>query len=209
MLRDRAFRALAVAALLGFAVSYTMPFYVVYAKQELGVREEISGVYIWAMTIGGALASILWGYLNDTRGPRAVLRGAGLLVMATPLLALLVPSALLAGASAAPALARALPYVFGLVFLSGGSTIGALWMGSTTYLFELCSHEDRPRYIAVFHLCTLPAALGGLIVGWLLSFLPFSVVFLLLAACGAVALTASLLMPYVSMEAEPRGQAAP
>ncbi|HUU54248.1 MAG TPA: MFS transporter [Armatimonadota bacterium] len=208
MLRDRAFRSLVTVSLLGFAVSFTMPFYMVYAKQELGVRDDIAGVYIWAMTVGGAVASIFWGYLNDSRGPRAVLRGGGVLVTAVPLLAVALPPALLAAAGPAPPLARALPYLFALVFLSGGSAMGAMWMGSTNYLFELCNDEDRPRYIAIFHLCTLPAALAALVVGWLLSYLSFTVVFLLLAACGATALTASALMPPVPMEEEPESRAA-
>jgi MFS family permease len=195
MLRGQpAFRALVVTALFGFGIAFAMSFYVVFAKKELGVAEATAGIYIWAMTIGGAVASILWGYLNDSRGPRAVLRGAGLMVMMTPLLAVLIPAAV----QAVPALRSALPYLFAIVFLSGGASIGAMWMGSTNCLFELADHADRPRYLGVFHLCTLPGALGALLIGWLLNWLSFTTVFLLMSAGGAAALVAALLMPDVS-----------
>ncbi|HUU55636.1 MAG TPA: MFS transporter [Armatimonadota bacterium] len=209
MLRDPPFRALVTAALLGFAVTYTLPFYVVYAKQHLGVEEHVSGVYIWAMTVGGAVASIFWGYLNDSRGPRAVMRGGAILATSTPLLALLLPAIMLPLAEHLPAAARALPYVFGLVFLTGGSAMGAMWMGSTNYLFDLCGHEDRPRYLAIFHLCTIPSALAALVVGWLLAYLSFTVIFFLLMVCGAAALAAALTMPHISREDQPTSPAAP
>jgi MFS family permease len=182
-----------------------MPFYVVYAKTELGVTEEMAGVYIWAMTLGGAVASVVWGYLNDSRGPRAVLRGTTALLIATPLLALSIPAVVSVVARPMPAVGVALPYLFGLVFVAIGSSIlvfvaigssiNALWFGATNYLFDLAGDEDRPRYIGVFHLCTLPATLGAIIIGWLLEHVSFAAVFLLVASCGAGALLSSLRMP--------------
>ncbi len=202
MLREKpAFRALVLAGLLGFGVSASMPFYVVYAKTELGVTEAMAGVYIWAMTLGGAMASVLWGHLNDSRGPRAVLRGTTALLTATPLLALSIPAVVLAAARPMPAVTTALPYLFGLVFVAIGSSINALWFGAANYLFDLAGDEDRPRYIGVFHLCTLPATLGSIIIGWLLEHVSFAVVFLLVASCGAGALLSSLRMPQSSEQA--------
>ncbi len=197
MLRERrAFRALVFTASLGFGISFSLPFYMVYARQVLRVPEDMAGVYIWAITIGGALSSILWGYLNDRRGPRSVLRGASVLVTVTPTLAICVPAAALALKGLLPGLADALPYLFALVFFAGGSTMGAMWMGSMNYLFELASHQDRPRYIALFSLFTLPGAVVPLLIGFLLNYLPFPVVFLLMAACGGAALLLSCRLPH-------------
>jgi MFS family permease len=203
LLRNKHFRWLVVTGLLGFGTMSTMPFYVVFAKQRLGVPDEMGGVYIWGMAIGGALASLFWGSLNDRRGPRAVLRGVSFLVVATPLLAMGIPAALIGLTEVAPALRAALPYVFGLVFVTGGSTMGAMWIGTTTYLFELCGHEDRPRYIASFHFCTLPGALGALGMGWVLGFVDFSMVFVLLAAGGATMVAAALRLPDVGGTMQP------
>jgi MFS family permease len=193
--RHSGFRALVLVAALGFGVSYAMPFYMVYAKKELGVEDQIAGIYIWASTFGGAIASIWWGYLNDRRGPRAVIRGACICITMTALTALVLAPAVTAAARLLPGLADALPYLFALVFLLGGATIGATWMGATNYLFDLASHQDRPRFIALMNLLSAPGALAPLLIGWLLNYLQFPVVFSLMAAFGAAALLISLRMP--------------
>jgi len=196
MLRNHpAFRSLTITALFAFAVMGATPFYVVYAKEHLGIRDEAAGMYIWAWTIGGAIASLLWGRLNDSRGPRAVVRGTSALLCLTPLVALGLPAGVLGLARPFPALNGALPYLYGLVFLCAGASINALWFGATNYLFELAGHEHRPRYIAVFQLCTIPSSLSALALGWLLNYLPFAVMFALAATCGAAALVSSLRMP--------------
>ena len=196
LLRKKTFGRLVLTGLLGFVVLSAMPFYVVFAKEKLGVPDETAGIYIWGMTMGGALASLLWGYMNDRCGPRSVLRGASLFTLATPLLAIVIPSAFRLLPSAAGS-QPALQYVFALVFLAGGSTSGAMWMGTTNYLFELCGHADRPRYLAIYHLCTLPGTLGALLTGWLLNLVAFTVLFALLATVGAAMVAVSLRLPHV------------
>jgi MFS family permease len=193
--RVAGFRTLVLVAVLGFGMSWATPFYMVHAKENLGARDQIAGVYIWALTIGGAIASVWWGYLNDRRGPRAVVRGACIVITATPLLALGLPPVVRLAAGAFPGLSAGVPYVFALVFLSAGSAMGATWMGATNYLFELASHQDRPRYIALMNLLTAPGALAPLLIGWLLEYLAFPVVFALMAAFGAASLMVSLDMP--------------
>ena len=196
MLRNHsAFRSLTITALFAFAVMGATPFYIVYAKQHLGIRDEAAGMYIWAWTIGGAIASLLWGHLNDSRGPRAVVRGTSVLLCLTPLLALALPASVLWLGQTFPCLISALPYLYGLVFLCAGASVNAIWFGATNYLFELAGHEHRPRYIAVFQLCTIPSSLSALALGWLLNHAPFALMFALAATCGAAALVSSLRMP--------------
>jgi len=176
-----------------------MPFYVVYAKTELGVPDQMAGIYIWAAVLAGAPLSLLWGHINDRRGPRAVLRGACALAIAPPLLAVLVPAAAHLAGGPFPAVERALPYLFAVVFLAGGSTRGSLWMGSNNYLYELATHEERHRYIALLNTLAAPRALFPLAIGLVLTLLPYRVVFLLLAALGAAAALVSQRMPRPSL----------
>jgi MFS family permease len=195
LLRDRReFRSLVVVAILGFGLNLSMPFYIVYATTELGVPQAMAGTYIWAAVLTGAPMSLVWGHLNDRRGPRAVLKGACMLVAAVPMLALAVPplTALIAGAAGA---AKALPYTLALVFLGGGAVTSSLWIGSNNYLFELCGHEDRPRYIALLNTLAAPRTLFPLAVGWLLTLLPYRTVFAGLAVLGVAVAATSWRLP--------------
>ena len=68
-------------------------------------------------------------------------------------------------------------------------------MGTNNYLFELAGDEDRHRYIAVFNTLALPGAVLPVLVGWVLGFAPFRLVFGLMALCGLLALTMAWRMP--------------
>ena len=198
----REFRLLVVVALLGFGLAFTMPFYIVYAKTKLGVPEQMAGIYISAAVLSGAPLSVLWGYLNDRRGPRAVLRGSCLLVAATPLLALTIPALTGLVAPTVPGLRRALPYTFALVFLAGGSTWGALWMGTNNYLFELASDQERHRYIALLNTLAAPRTLFPVLTGWVLTLLSYQTVFCMLALLGVTVAAVSWRLPTPSLPDE-------
>ncbi len=196
MLREhRAFRYLVLTVLLGTSLSLTTPFYMVYARRELGVEESFAGVYIWAMTLSGAALIWIWGQLNDRRGPRGVLRGTCALAALAPVIALALPTLCQALAPVVPGIYKALPYLFSLVFVTAGSVMGGLWMGSINYMFELSSHEERPRYIALMNFLGAPGAFSPLLVGWLLQFTPFRLVFVLLALCGLCAVITAWRLP--------------
>jgi MFS family permease len=120
----------------------------------------------------------------------------------TPLAAILLPLSFQVIAPLSPAAESALPYLLALVFLSGGAVPGAFWMGITNYLFELADHQQRPRYIALLNFLSLPGALFPLLIGWLLNFLPYHLVFGFIAASG---LTASILSRRMPAWPVPRG----
>jgi len=190
--RHREFRSLVIVTLLAFGLNLTMPFYILYATTKLGVPDEMAGVYIWAAVLSGAPMSLLWGYINDRRGPRAVLRGGCVLATLAPSLALFVPWAAHAAGGFFPGVPAALPYLYALVFLVGGSSFGPLWMGSNNYLLELASHEERPRYIALLATLTAPRTLFPLLIGAVLAVVRFEIVFAFLVALGVATVVVGL-----------------
>jgi MFS family permease len=192
----REFRSLVVVATLGVGLSLSAPFYMVYATKELGVRDAMAGVYIWAAVLGTAFASMMWAHLNDRHGPLTVLRGGSVLVTTAPLLALGIPLVAVLLSAAEAGNSPLLAYGFSIVFLACGSTMGAFRMGLSNYLFELASDEERPRYIAVMNTLAMPGALLPLLVGWLLNHLSFQAVFVCIAAAGALSVAVSLRMPH-------------
>jgi len=184
------FLSLVAVSIVGVGLALSMPFYMVYATERLSVPPEMAGIYIWAGMLGAAGFSMLWGYLNDRRGPRSVLRGGSLAITFPPVLALVLPAL-----AEVAHLESALPYLFALVFMTGGATRGAFRMGLSNYLFELASDEERPRYIAIMNTLAVPGTLVPLLVGWGLNSIPFQTVFTLLAAAGTVTLGITLSMP--------------
>ncbi len=159
------------------------------------MADETAGIYIWTMTFGSAVSSVVWGYLNDRRGPRSVLRGACTFVTLAPLFAVALSAAASSGGQLLPGGQQGIPYLYSIVFLCAGVAFGGVWMGVTNSVFELASHQDRPRYIGMMALLGTPGAFFPLLVGWLLTFLGFGVVFGLFVACAATALYSSWRMP--------------
>jgi len=203
LLRHQGFRSLVLVSLLAFGLSFTTPFYIVYATTQLGIPPQMAGIYIVAAVLSGAPLSLVWGYLNDRRGPRAVIRGACMIVSLVPFLALAVPALTTAAGAALPGLQKALPYTFALVFLAAGASASPLWIGTNNYLFELSGHEQRPRYIALLSTLAAPRTLFPLLTGWLLTLLPYTVVFWLLAMLGVTVAIISWRLPLPTNEPDP------
>ncbi|MGC9334308.1 MAG: MFS transporter, partial [Anaerolineae bacterium] len=75
-----------VQLLTGFSLM-AMPFYVVYARQELGALPEAVGWFILLQVLGGVLANMLWAWLVDRFGSRRMLAVCATVSALTPLLA--------------------------------------------------------------------------------------------------------------------------
>jgi Na+/melibiose symporter-like transporter len=192
---DRGFRMLVVVVTAGFGLNYSVPFYMLHAKQDLGAPDEMAGIYIWAMTLGSATSSIVWGMLNDRRGPRSVVRGACVFATLAPVLGIALAAVHSLGADSISPAHGAVVYFYGAVFACAGAAFGGFWMGATNYLFSLVGHRERPRYIGMLNLLATPGGVFPLLVGWLLTFLPFAPVLAMLAGCGTAGIYASWRMP--------------
>jgi MFS family permease len=147
-----------------------MPFYVVYATEELHFGAETIGVFISSQVVGSILAGFVWGYLNECSGSKIVIQGSTILGLASPLLALLMgPMGHLAGASTI--------YAYSLIFLAIGALNSSYMPGFINLVLELAPPEERPTYIALTNtICGLLLALPFL-GGWLLQATSYPVLF--------------------------------
>ena len=116
-----------------------IPFYAVYAYQRLGIPAATSGLFIAAGVIGTVGGGLSWAYLCDRLGSTRVIRSVSLVLILMPAAALAVPVL-----ARTLGIAPALPYLYALVFVFGGSTAGGAWMGFTTYVMEISPEEQRP-----------------------------------------------------------------
>lgn len=145
-------RFLVVQILIAF-LGLATPFYILYARESLGIGGGVVGIFLAVQTGGSILASAVVGYVSDHLGPKRALMmaiGAGILA---PTLALLTGEVSV--------------WLYGLVFLAVGAVNGSAWIGLTNYLLELAGPRERKSYIGLMNSANTPAIffpiLGGLI----------------------------------------------
>jgi MFS family permease len=176
---DHTFSLVTVVRLLAGLSGMAMPFYVVYATDQLRFGVESIGLFISSQVMGSILAGFVLGYLNERSGSKIVIQCSTILGIASPLLALLIPPiSHLTGASTI--------YVYALIFLAIGALNSSFMPGFMNFVLELAPPEERPTYIALANtLC------GSLLVvpflgGWLLQATSYPVLFA--ATVGGVTL---------------------
>ena len=170
------FRRLLGARALTAMVLALAPFYVVYARTEAGVDPGMVGLYLSAQMAGGALSNLLWGWLGDRHGNRAVIVGTAVVGALAPLLALLVPwvTALL----------------FIPVFAALGATISGMRLGYSNFILEMAPVELRPTCVALQNTLLTPVMVLPLLVGALIEV--WSYPLLLAGGAGLMAVAVAL-----------------
>jgi len=112
-----------------------MPFYMIYAKEALGVADRYIGIYL-LFQIGGTIASnLIWGLISQRFGSRSVVRACLLLGALIPLLALGISPL---GAN-----------IFSIVFLLLGFVRSGRQVGFEPYLLDILPEDERPVYLGI------------------------------------------------------------
>lgn len=156
-----------IELLTGFSLM-VLPFYVVYAREELGAPVEAVGWFLLAQVAGGVLANLFWARLVDQAGSRRMLYCCALISTLTPLLAI----------GLAPLGWRALM----LVFFLAGATFDGRNVGFNSALLELAPAAERPTYAALNAVLILPLAFLTLAAGLFLQHRSYSTLFIVAAA---------------------------
>lgn len=163
---------------------WAVPFYVVYAKREMGIAAGLMGIYVTARTLAGILSNLVWGRMGDRHGNRRLLISSIALGIVAPVMALAVVAIL----RAAPASVAWLPYAYALIFIVMGAFSAGSGIGITNYLLDVAPDAERPLYLAfnntLFGLLRFSAALGGV----LMDQAGFAALQGVTAAAGGVAL---------------------
>jgi MFS family permease len=163
-----------VQLLTGFSLM-VLPFYIVYARQELGAPAGAIGWFMLAQVLGGVLANLIWARLVDSYDSRRMLATCAVTSMLTPL------SAILLGRFGWGGL---LPVIF-----LAGATFNGREVGFSSALLELAPAAERPTYSALNTVLILPVAFLPLIAGVLLQHWSYPTLFLISAmfiAMGAL-----------------------
>ncbi len=169
-----------IQLLTGFSLM-VLPFYVVYARQELDAPPEAIGWFLLAQVLGGVLANLVWARLVDRYGSRRMLAVCAVTSAMTPLLAILLGRFGWTGL---------LPVIF-----LGGATLNGRSVGFSSALLELSPAAERPTYSALNAVLILPAAFLSLAAGVLLQHWSYPTLFLIAAAFIAMGALLTRRMP--------------
>ncbi len=181
------FRLLLMSRMLSGSVGIALPFFIIYARRILAVPEAMIGTYVSLQMAGSIVLVPLWAYLNDRRGPRALLVAVTALYLATAGTALVASFC-----PHAPSFGRIsfLAVFFPLTAISSGS-----FMGYTNYLFGIAPEERRTLYIGIQNTLFAVTAFLPLLGGAIVAATSFSWLFGVATLLSAAALAATIRLP--------------
>lgn len=147
-------RLAVIQLLLGFG-SASAPFYVLHATARFHLGDQWGGIFQTMQAVGVVALMPAWALLSERRGPATSVRAVGFACLLTPLLAMTLGSLS--------------PWLFGLVFLLMGGSLGwGLWITMNHFLLTHITEDERPIFVALLNLLFVPSALypflGGLLV---------------------------------------------
>lgn len=177
---NKNFRRLITARGLTAVLVMTAPFFVLYAFDDIGVPEAAIGLYLASQMTGAALSNLLWGYLGDRSGNRAVIIGTSLTGFAAPVVAL---SALVVG-----------PLPLYLTFFLVGATLSGLRLGYPNIILEMAPDYLRATCVALLGTLLAPLVILPLVIGIMVTWVPLAVVMVIDVIAMAASVVVSLLL---------------
>lgn len=173
------FARLTRVRLLAGGVHLALPFFVLYARDELGLGAGLAGLFLACQMAGSVAGGLLWGRLGDRRGYRLVIILSVLAALACPVLAL-------AAGSGFPGWLSSL--TFGAIFLLLGLSFAGAWIGYTNYLLEAVPAGRRPSYLGLLSTLAGPTTFLSVVGGYMVDVLGYQIVFILTSGLLALAL---------------------
>ena len=182
--KDTNFRFFFWARAVATMGKMTLPFYVLYAGQEVGFSGYFLGVLTSVFTLSHTLSNLLWGAMADLRGFRLVF-------LSSIILWILSTSIYFFSISFAASI---------VVFSVVGASISGFENSSRAIVLEFGTLKERPNLIATTNTAAqMAGALGPLLGGLIASWLGYKAVFFL----GICFLFAAALMVVIFVP-EPR-----
>jgi MFS family permease len=173
---DRQFRLVTGVRLLSGLGSMAIPFYMVYGTDMLELPPETVGLATSMQVLGGILAGVVLGYIQERSGSRLVILCSTALGMGVPLLALLTQALALQGAG------LLLTIVYASIFVTVGIVSSSIMLGFLNFVMELAPPGENPTYMGLSNAFTgLPLLLAPIAGGWLLETTSYTVLFTLTA----------------------------
>ncbi|MCJ7668137.1 MAG: MFS transporter [Anaerolineae bacterium] len=160
--KDSRYRRFLFLRLCLMATQMATPFYILYARERLGIPGGMVGLYLSGMTLVSVGSNLIWSRISDRQSNKLLLQIASILGLSVPLSALFIPhlSGLLSP--------KNLGYLFSVVFLLLGSYSAGVEIGNMNFLLEISPAAERPIYFGfintILGMALVASAVGGVIV---------------------------------------------
>ena len=150
------------------ANTLALPFYIIYARENLEISLGMVGIFVSARMFGRAFSNLLWAYVTDFLGNKKLFQISTLLGLSVPILALLTPPEV--------------PGLFVLLFVISGFCISGIRLGTNSFLLDIAPSKDRLAYVSInssltFIIMFFPF-LGGIILEYFNYQILFSITFI-------------------------------
>lgn len=159
--QDRPFRLFLIGRVLVMLTEIAGPFYILYAKEALGLPVSLAGTYLMIGTITNIVSTYFWGLASRRLGSKRVMQVACALGVPAPLCALSLGALARENGSS-----LALPFAFVFVLLAITRT--GTGVASMPLLLEVAPAHDRPIYIGFTNtlvgIASFANSVGGLLV---------------------------------------------
>lgn len=164
-------KRLILIRLLSGGLPLALPFFTLYATQEVGLSLASVGLFVIAQRGGGIVSNLIWMPLGDRTGTKPVIF-SGLLLGILSVAAILSSESMLA---------------ITIAFALSGGAMSAMIVGFSGYILELGSPEIRPLLFALEGTLLLPLYFMPLLGGWVADTFGFDI---LLIVAGMLLITA-------------------
>ncbi|MBT5830909.1 MAG: MFS transporter [Candidatus Latescibacteria bacterium] len=154
---DANFQTLLIVQVLASGIGFSLPFYVVFAREYFLVPESMAGLFLVTQTIGFGLSNVAWGRISTRYGNRQVITGTAVCLLLIPTLALVLAFVTFESYD--------MTWLFYPIFFLIGATSAGTFIGFKSYILDIAPEDRRPTYIGITNtvmgFAALFPALGG------------------------------------------------
>jgi MFS family permease len=188
----KSYRMLLVVRIMLGVWGMALPFYILYAREHLGLPATAVGIFLSIQMVGMIISNLLWGALSNRMGNKVVLELVSAVAILSPLLTLLtnVCSPLRGTAC------------FGIVFFFIGFALSGIRLGYTNYMLDVSPDAERPTYLGFMNTFLAPVLLLSSVGGLVVQKTSYEMLFAIVIAAGVASVVFALQLE------EPRSRAA-
>ena len=163
--QDPNFRRLLTTQVLSSGLGFSLPFYIVLAREQFGVTAGTTGIFLAMQTLGATFFNLVWGGVSARYGIRKVVRLTMFAQAFIPVYALVLGIGLgdLVRASADWVVTLS----FAPIFLLIGGVLSGYQVGFNSFLLDVSPESRRPTYVGISNTAMgcagLFPALGGIV----------------------------------------------